>query len=69
LLTAFELYQAVAESLGVPVHQGLTMQDLIKQIYDRRALLRQGNKFYLAAGVITLLEIFLVIYLLRSLQL
>ncbi len=44
LLTPFELYQALAEELGVMVPSGVTMHDLVKRITERLVGLQQKNK-------------------------
>jgi len=44
LLTPFELYQALAEELGVMVPSGVTMHDLVKRITERLVDLQQKNK-------------------------
>lgn len=45
LLQPFELYQALAEELNIPVPQGITMHDLVKRITEALVKLRkQGRK-------------------------
>ncbi len=44
LLTPFELYQALAEELGVTVPLGVTMHDLVKRITEQLVGLHQKNK-------------------------
>lgn len=44
LLKPFELYQALAEELGLPIPGGITMHDLVKQITSRLVELRQKNR-------------------------
>ncbi|MDH3453704.1 MAG: AAA family ATPase [Desulfuromonadales bacterium] len=44
LLKPFELYQALAEELGVNIPNGITMHDLVKRITEQLVGLRQKNK-------------------------
>ncbi len=44
LLSPFELYQALAEELGIMVPQGITMHDLVKRITEQLVLFQQSNK-------------------------
>jgi MSHA biogenesis protein MshM len=44
LLKPFELYQALAEELGIMVPQGITMHDLVKRITEQLVVLRKNNK-------------------------
>ena len=44
LLKPFELYQALAEELGINIPVGITMHDLVKRITEQLVNLRQKNK-------------------------
>jgi MSHA biogenesis protein MshM len=44
LLKPFELYQALAEELGIVIPNGITMHDLVKRITGQLVELRQKNK-------------------------
>lgn len=44
LLKPFELYQALAEELGINIPRGITMHDLVKRITEQLVGLRHKNK-------------------------
>lgn len=44
LLKPFELYQALAEELSIPVPPGITMHDLVKRLTEQLVALRKKNR-------------------------